>query len=589
MLLDIFAQKFDPSIIPSRGTLPTTPKSFGERFDLAFDAFMKTEQAFSEERLKYEAYENAVQELYSATGRRVENPYAGIQERSIPDDTGLSPTTSTRDERVRILSDALREAREKHPSLPDPDEIEANAGIVAKQAHDAAFNAGLVSSGWTGFAAFAGSVAGAFADPVNLATLPLGAGRVTGSLALRILKTAAVEAGIAGGTQALIEAATYDFKTESGIEPTPAFNILAAATGGAVLGGGVRGLIDGIRNIKARSLGLSLDEMDALHVAERNLRDVESNPLGPARVEEHINKLQEATRFVIRGEGFDIESLRAGTTVQRVMSADTDIRLARSEAIETVGMPLRERIAQLEAEARKSKPETFAEIDKISARLSEIEERQGKIDEALGVTTPEEVVAARKIAEINAELATGNIDRRRAKRLERIREETLDGRTEKELLDAEKKYNAARKKADKESQKLKAEAKTLADEFEMLSVIRSREIDKAAKALPVQSRDVLLFKFQQLRDEPFVPGPIIRRERMKQEAAKSKETIEATKQPEYNEAMVLDAQRIAADFDVDVPTETGTIKASRLLEEINERNRVANEISDACLLGSAAE
>lgn len=298
MLLDIGLGKVDPSIIPSRGTLPTAPKSSGERFDLEFDAFQKTEQFFSEERLKYEAYENAVQELYSATGRRVENPYAGLQEMAVPDETGLMPKPSTRTERIRILSDALREAREKNPSLPDPDEIEAGASFVAKTAHDAAFNAGLVSSPWTGPAAFAGSVAGAFTDPINLSTLPLGVGRVTGSLALRILKTAAVESGIAGGTQALIEAATYDFKTESGIEPTPVFNVLAAATGGAVLGGGVRGLIEGVSALKARSL----EQSDAIRAAARQADDIESNPLGPARVEEHLDRLDMARDAAARGE-----------------------------------------------------------------------------------------------------------------------------------------------------------------------------------------------------------------------------------------------------------------------------------------------
>lgn len=298
MLLDIGLNKVDPSIIPSRGTLPTAPKSSGERFDLEFDAFLKSEQFFSEERALYSAYENAVQELYAATGRRVENPYSGLQELAMPDETGLQTKPNTRDERRAILAEALRQAKETNPSLPDIDEIESNAGVVAKMAHDAAFNAGLVSSPWTGPAAFAGSVAGALTDPINLATLPLGAGRVAGSLALRILKTAAVEAGIAGGTQALIEAATYDFKTEAGIEPTPAFNILAAATGGAVLGGGVRGLIEGVSALKARSL----EQIDAVHVAERNLRDVESNPLVPTRVEEHLDKLEAARVAAAKGE-----------------------------------------------------------------------------------------------------------------------------------------------------------------------------------------------------------------------------------------------------------------------------------------------
>lgn len=625
MLLDIGLNKVDPSIIPSRGTLPTAPKSSGERFDLEFDAFQASEQFFSEERAKYNAYEDAVQELYSATGRRVENPYAGFQELSIPDDTGLQPKPSSRDERKAILADALRQARETNPSLPDLDEIEANAGIVAKMAHDAAFNAGLASSPWTGFAAFAGSVAGALTDPINLATLPLGVGSVTGSIALRILKTAAVEAGIAGGTQALIEAATYDFKTEAGIKPNPAFNILAAATGGAVLGGGVRGLIDGIRNIKARSLGLSLDEMDALHVAERNLRDVESNPLGPTRVEEHLQRIEDAMGAVIRGEAFPPQGpfsmLRA--PVIRDLGGEELTTLATRQ------VEIRSRLSNL-TPVSPERLNLAARVEAVESQLANpdlsVAERKAlsnRRDELLASDDPaklrEDVAADRERRTLESELSAIE-SRANEINKKRIfidgRKPTTSGVTQiddaiKEMLPSLTKVSRSVNKGEIPPHMdpgpaidtaTRAIAAAKKDGVPLSDIVYRGDVDSAGRLFlrlmhdddeltKPASKEAIAARLEGYADEASRPADdqtvaMPSRAAIRAEVAdRARASMEVMQKPEVADAMILDAQRIAADLDPDVPTETGTVKASAMLEDVQERKRVFKEIADACLTG----
>lgn len=60
---------------------------------------------------------------------------------------------------------------------------------------------------------FIGSAAGAMTDPINIATLPFGAARGAG-----ILKTAFTEAGIAAGTEALIQPGVADWQRQLGNE-----------------------------------------------------------------------------------------------------------------------------------------------------------------------------------------------------------------------------------------------------------------------------------------------------------------------------------------------------------------------------------
>lgn len=92
---------------------------------------------------------------------------------------------------------------EKYGAIFNSQEI---TGEVQRKAKEALLKQGKVSAGATGaaniFGQLAGGVAASFADPVNLATLPIGAG-----MAASIFKTALVEAG----ANAAVEVASYPF------------------------------------------------------------------------------------------------------------------------------------------------------------------------------------------------------------------------------------------------------------------------------------------------------------------------------------------------------------------------------------------
>lgn len=98
------------------------------------------------------------------------------------------------------------------------------------------------ANGWGKVGIFAGAMGGALTDPVNLATLGLGAsvtmakGLGTG---VKLLELGAKNFAISASTEALIQPFVYDFKKEIGAKYTSSdaiTNILAAGAGGAVFG-----------------------------------------------------------------------------------------------------------------------------------------------------------------------------------------------------------------------------------------------------------------------------------------------------------------------------------------------------------------
>lgn len=109
----------------------------------------------------------------------------------------------------------------------------------------------------SGTAAFVGTGAAVMTDPLVLATLPFGAGELAAGRGLlsTIGRTAAVEGSIAVATEVPIQLQVAQFKRELEAPWTwrdSAVNVLAAGLGGAVVGGGLAGTVEGGRQILAR-------------------------------------------------------------------------------------------------------------------------------------------------------------------------------------------------------------------------------------------------------------------------------------------------------------------------------------------------
>jgi len=299
MLLDIGSNRVDDVAL---NPLPAKPAGFSERFQLEHDAFLATEQFWSEHRNVYDAYERAIEDVAKVSGQRLTNPYAvpDAPATDLPFSEQYNPDGKTRAQALAELEKVLNTLRADHPELPDPGSIVANAEKGAAAKRQTADERGQVSLGYGDVGAFTGMMWGAVTDPVNLATMPIGGtARISGSLATRMIKQFGVEALIGAVTQAGIEVGTAEYKDRIGVESNPVLNILAAGLGAGVLGASGRGLIDGFRLL--RNKGMTLDEIDALRVADRAIGDADANPYPVEQAALHEANLNHAEASVAKG------------------------------------------------------------------------------------------------------------------------------------------------------------------------------------------------------------------------------------------------------------------------------------------------
>lgn len=126
-------------------------------------------------------------------------------------------------------------------SFPTDDEFQRRKDDLARGARGKSNFLERTSTG-TGSAigGFLGMAAGAMSDPVNLMSMAAGAGAASG-----ILRTALIEGMIGASSEAVVQATRYSEKQR--LDPTfgagDAFGEIAAAgAGGAILGGGIKGL-----------------------------------------------------------------------------------------------------------------------------------------------------------------------------------------------------------------------------------------------------------------------------------------------------------------------------------------------------------
>lgn len=169
----------------------------------------------------------------------------------------------------------------------------------------------------------AGGMAGAMADPITLATLPIGVGSVRGLMTLgkatqSATKIAATEAGL----EALIQPFVYKHKNEIGSEHTiqdSIENIGLAAGGAFTLGLAGNGILGYLKAVKSKSGGIddvALEQIDrAIDVLERERGDLPDLP------EDELNE------FLIKG---DMEVLTRydsqNFTVEEILPEEIEIK-----------------------------------------------------------------------------------------------------------------------------------------------------------------------------------------------------------------------------------------------------------------------
>ena len=349
MLLDIAASRQPETPLRPLSTLPVGP---GERMAADWEATWRRGWFGLTEYAPRTAFDEA-SDAFRRHGLSVpQNPF------DLPPDFRTDPLTDLSQRVLRAatngptrarLTEAWRAAaaaaRQKFPDLadefPDPFDIDQQ---VRRQALLAQQRAAEAEAGGQGFGTWAAGMLGSMGaailtDPLQLATLPIGAPtRLTGGVALRILKAAAIEGAVAAGAQAASTTLNRAAQEAAGIAPDPLADIAIAGAGGALFGGGLRAAAEGWR--AARRGGASNPEADAALSAAQAWEMAQAGNPGGGRADAHAEALDQALVDTAAGRpttGGVPQAASPSTVAQRLagLSPD-DLRVHVGSVIDTL-------------------------------------------------------------------------------------------------------------------------------------------------------------------------------------------------------------------------------------------------------------
>ncbi len=272
----------------------------------AWSATRHNDLAVSQELNDHDAWEAYRDEIYSATGQRLENPMiapAGTERFAAPS-VFIDPQIKKFQERAKQLHETLGGF-----DLKTPDDLKASiaerAATLEKRHMD-------VSDRQTGLGVvgeFAGMAGAVLTDPPVAMSLVVGAPVSAG-----ILRTAAIEGLVAAGTEAVIQPKIQGYRDELGLDAgfeRGLTNVLAAGGGGVLFGGGIKalGIFAGWGMPKVRQVYRDVkknptpEERGAVAASEREGEILSDNPLedSPAGVSEHIERVEKSLEAVQEG------------------------------------------------------------------------------------------------------------------------------------------------------------------------------------------------------------------------------------------------------------------------------------------------
>lgn len=347
ILLDIGAERVSQV---NTNPLPTVPRDFWETEAMSYEADRSTQASDSRYRAEWSAYERAADEL-RRFGPMGPNPSADPDSNEGTVMGGGAQGSRLREAWQKRIEQLQAERPEEAESLGRflPDAIEKDARERAVTANRDYETLGQVQG-----MSLAGTIGGARAmirDPLNIITAPIGAGTggAAASMGLRILRSAVIESFVGGASSLAIDASAAPFRVQAGMPAGVGENLLMGMLGGAVIGGGVRGIHEGWRAFRqvtpARDGAVALQESDAATVLESHSRDLSSNPRGPEVAETHLDLLDKATEAVSAGR---FASDAMPPPAARADVAGTEFRIhtpaGRSIAAETQVVELRDLI-----------------------------------------------------------------------------------------------------------------------------------------------------------------------------------------------------------------------------------------------------
>lgn len=250
------------------------PTGFVENTASSYEAFVATDQSLSRDKALFEEYEGYVRRIEDETGAKLINPILFKFDRR-------KKMIATFDEQVQELSE------EHDDFLPlFYDDIVESALIRLRGIVEENERIAMRATGMGEFGQFVGAAGGAITDPVVMATLPLGAASSAG-----LLRTAMIEAGVAGGTEAALQPGVQAFRKEVGVKSgleEGISNVVVAAGAGGAFGFAFKGAAIGFKKLleahaEARP-NPTIEERDAIRVIQEEIETEETIP--PVRSEE---------------------------------------------------------------------------------------------------------------------------------------------------------------------------------------------------------------------------------------------------------------------------------------------------------------
>jgi hypothetical protein len=229
------------------------------------------DNSYASEEARERAYDERNDEVFRATGVKMENPYRASQEEldRSTEERRFSGTFGFKRWRDRLEAEWMQKVSEAANRIPDSNvvnrltrSIDGDAQRIARGAEE---RLGVLAQSRPGVGSFAvqaaGAIVGSMQDPLQVGTLVLGGGVGAGrTVAARILSAAAREAMVNGAAEAALQPMVQAWREKAGLDSgldVAMRNVALAAALGGGLGGALQGGLEVAAKLTGRSLGIA--------------------------------------------------------------------------------------------------------------------------------------------------------------------------------------------------------------------------------------------------------------------------------------------------------------------------------------------
>ena len=336
---------------------PTDFESYQEQGDVGFtdvagaqiDTFLQEDLSNSREsnldaELWKEVYKvhDLAPEMFGPKSVPQTNPNAPKILQQAWDDTAQAENAARLSDWESMIEPNLEALKSRFPesNIRNRDEIDTDIAAQAKVLRDKFEKTYSYADPYAGFfGTLAGGAAASMADPINIMTLPLGAGRVAGASFIKGLGIVAARSfGIGVATEAALQPFVYDYKKEieSPYDLQDAlFNMAAAGVGNGLLNGLGHGISKGFDKI------LSKQELPDTHETRKLRKDIqallelqtfadETGAKTVGELEIHLKALNTAMADIEAGRQVDYDSLGKTIEAEYLEGFDLEVDGARA-------------------------------------------------------------------------------------------------------------------------------------------------------------------------------------------------------------------------------------------------------------------